>query len=807
MSFTLMLNTWYYMICDTCGLPSAEAWKVGLKSIGLSKVISSGDEAADAVLHDRTPNSNLWYGILQAVMLRSRRPRVWNTYDEWTMEPEDIQMFLQISRYAKRFTPTLHNPDYAAVDAFLNYQSELRNLTRTHSGNTAWWWITSRMRERVATLLDWDRLCDELEACWEEPADLEFTPKANNDIKLDKKLMQQGYSTTSLYAKLHNVFRLCQTDDGAEFYLQQRYLSAARKKGRFAPIVELRLLTAFEAGQEASLLLVPKNYKTFRTIAPEPTFWSAKALRCFRIMEKYLPSNIHLHDQRFNKALLERASVGYPLATVDNSMASDGVTWEFVLAVYPSRFVKILDKMLTHRVGMKRFGRPTIWLESMATMGNPLTFIMESLSFLLADQEANTLAGLPETTEVWDEELGDFISVPQVYGDDQVTWSQSVPVLEEICTVLGWKLNMDKTYTSGFYREACGLEVYRGKDVTPVYWPRRPMGEPTYSTYHEKWETDLGALVSLQKELFFVSPGASNLLTSVILTLKPDMTSSAPGTNCSDIWAVVPRSKKLFSPYATIQRQVRVYSYFDGDISDLLVEPHLACITREIGESEREVESICKWIDPIASLKPTKRTVWTTDDECTPVLAKTIRRGFEQVANLPKFQWDVSEHSDYIVYHQDGYRRVFEYGSLERRVAGHTSGHGGAAGLHFSDLELPDYLLESEEFVVLPCKKGKHRWILGKLTGIVRAYELPSREESYVELHDSCCIHYKDLKLQDPLTEYWIYRQYLESGPRYEHSADTLEGIIERCAGITVSRGLSGTHLHPSTYLTPTVEW
>jgi hypothetical protein len=298
----------------------------------------------------------------------------------------------------------------------------------------------------------------------------------------------------------------------------------------------------------------------------------------------------------------------------------------------------------------------------------------------------------------------------------------------------------------------------------------------------------MGALVTLQKELFYVSPGASNLLTSVILTLKPDMTSSAPGTDCSDIWAVVPRCKKHMSPYANIQRQVRVFDYLDDDVTDISYDRIVAAIRKVEKPNYAELHcTTCFGKSHNVNVdRPTKRTIWTVDGEYTRIPVKTIRHGaeFRALSAL-----DLLDRLDRV-------KDTVPLTQVDELDKAETE-----AMLEFIRCG------ELEEFVVIPVRKGKHKWILGKLTGRVRAYELPSHEESYVEVHDSCHVHYKDLTIVDPVTEYWVYQDALKLGSTYEHGADTLEGIIERCAGITVSRHTVDGHIHPRYFMVPEVSW
>jgi hypothetical protein len=61
-----------------------------------------------------------------------------------------------------------------------------------------------------------------------------------------------------------------------------------------------------------------------------------------------------------------------------------------------------------------------------------------------------------------------------VFGDDIVIPSDSGPTLVGLLNHFSFKVNPDKTFTDGKFRETCGMECFDGVDVTPSYIPKPP---------------------------------------------------------------------------------------------------------------------------------------------------------------------------------------------------------------------------------------------------------------------------------------------------------------------------------------------
>jgi hypothetical protein len=57
----------------------------------------------------------------------------------------------------------------------------------------------------------------------------------------------------------------------------------------------------------------------------------------------------------------------------------------------------------------------------------------------------------------------------RVFGDDIIVRNDCYELMVEILTDLGLKVNQGKSFTQGFFREACGVDAFYGVDVTPAY--------------------------------------------------------------------------------------------------------------------------------------------------------------------------------------------------------------------------------------------------------------------------------------------------------------------------------------------------
>jgi hypothetical protein len=96
-------------------------------------------------------------------------------------------------------------------------------------------------------------------------------------------------------------------------------------------------------------------------------------------------------------------------------------------------------------------------------MGSALTFPLEAMVFttviFLALQKE---LGHPLTKN----DILSFKGRVRVYGDDLIVPTDSVPLVIEELNTFGYKVNLNKSFWTGKFRESCGKEYYDGFDVS-----------------------------------------------------------------------------------------------------------------------------------------------------------------------------------------------------------------------------------------------------------------------------------------------------------------------------------------------------
>jgi len=213
------------------------------------------------------------------------------------------------------------------------------------------------------------------------------------------------------------------------------------------------------------VIQVPKNAKTNRTIAIEPSlnlyFQKGVGSMIRRRLRKF---GVNLNDQTANQSYAQIGSIRSQLATVDFSSASDTISSFLVLDLLPQKWFKILDILRSPRGVYKD---SLIEYEKFSSMGNGFTFELESLIFW-----ALAKACVPR-----DHPLYSSISV---YGDDVIIPSEFIDSYYALCAHCGFTVNVKKSYSSTYYRESCGKHYWNGSDISPIYMRRflAPKGKP-----------------------------------------------------------------------------------------------------------------------------------------------------------------------------------------------------------------------------------------------------------------------------------------------------------------------------------------
>jgi len=215
---------------------------------------------------------------------------------------------------------------------------------------------------------------------------------------------------------------------------------------------------------------VPKTMKTPRIIAVEPTamqYCQQALLRLFQeaLDKSIIKSFIGLKDQAPNQRMAKRGSSDGSLATLDLSEASDRVSSETVSALL-SQYKHLHDASFACRSTRARLpGGEVLTLSKFASMGSALTFPYEAAVFLTA-----IFVGIERDLgrRLVPGDIKRYLGRVRVYGDDIIIPVEHVHSVIASLEYFGLKVNSNKSFWKGKFRESCGKEYYDERDVSLV---------------------------------------------------------------------------------------------------------------------------------------------------------------------------------------------------------------------------------------------------------------------------------------------------------------------------------------------------
>ena len=238
-----------------------------------------------------------------------------------------------------------------------------------------------------------------------------------------------------------------------------------------------------ESEPPARMLIVPKTYKGPRLICCEPIAhqWMQQALWGWirqRVRDTFIGKSVRFGDQSRSRELALRSSHDQTLCTIDLSAASDRVSTRLV--EYILQGSEILDGLHACR---SRYLEQTIsedhpkriLLRKFAPMGSATTFPIQSLVFLVLTVHALRVS--QGRANDWSNIEKDFAQVT-VFGDDIIAPVAAFDVVSQLLTEVGLKVNSEKSFHTGRFRESCGQDAYNGVCVTPGYLLEKYNGSP-----------------------------------------------------------------------------------------------------------------------------------------------------------------------------------------------------------------------------------------------------------------------------------------------------------------------------------------
>jgi len=208
----------------------------------------------------------------------------------------------------------------------------------------------------------------------------------------------------------------------------------------------------------AKVILVPKDSRGPRLISCEPLAnqWIQQGqMRAIveRVERHALTRyNVHFTDQQPNQfgALLGSETGRY--ATLDLKEASDRVTVGLVRLLFPDTVYPYLAASRSRETQLPDGSR--LKLNKFAPMGSATCFPILALTvwalLTASTTDADTREGI------------------LVYGDDVIVPAEFAEYAIEQLESFGLKINHDKCCVTGFFRESCGVDAYKGRNITPM---------------------------------------------------------------------------------------------------------------------------------------------------------------------------------------------------------------------------------------------------------------------------------------------------------------------------------------------------
>jgi len=260
-------------------------------------------------------------------------------------------------------------------------------------------------------------------------------------------------------------------------FLDSCYSASCGEIGSSARELKLVSMVHLEEEWPSRVTLVPKTLKTPRVIAIEPCCnqYTQQAIsrKLISILESspITRGHINFHDQTVNGRLALDSSKTGRFATIDLSDASDRVPVGYALQMFRSNpdLKDAIEACRSTKAVLP--DRRLVNLRKFASMGSALCFPIEAMYFhticVIALLRSHNLPVSHGNVKLVARDV-------YVFGDDILVPRDHAASVLDALREYNCKVNVNKTFYSGKFRESCGVDAYDGRDVTPLYITRKP---------------------------------------------------------------------------------------------------------------------------------------------------------------------------------------------------------------------------------------------------------------------------------------------------------------------------------------------
>lgn len=359
---------------------------------------------------------------------------------------------------------------------------------------------------------------------------------------------------------------------------ETKTVAMTRHYGARFPMVRIRHWKVLRDRRFNRLLFVPKNYKSYRSVAPESPVNQMMQRKIRDAIWAALPAWVKKHLPLRDQTIMERlaaAAFKLHLATTDLSHASDSFSVRVLIDAFPDAVRRDVMRWRPTHTMIDGKDEPH-QLEQVSTMGTGNVWLLMAVFLLACMVTACELGRVPSGRR----------NACFVFGDDCIHPCEISEILYWILGLMGFEVNVDKSYgESSRYRESCGSEWWLESDgsvtsLRTLYYPRFPVAKGDklagvtrdYNVTADEWECvdGLSRLIAMQHSLWAVAPSAAEFLARAVKRLEPRMTTSVAGTPCDDLWGIVADGpvKTIDSLFEPDERFKTPPTWFDTDLGD-----------------------------------------------------------------------------------------------------------------------------------------------------------------------------------------------------------------------------------------------
>lgn len=288
-----------------------------------------------------------------------------------------------------------------------------------------------------------------LEELFEDFDPLDILPRhgpgsvATGERGNDKWIFKRKYTSIHEFYRYYNYFMV---DVGKEF---RDRVSWYRGLQPIAP-----------GHAEAKVVLVPKDSRGPRLISMEPLEYQWIQQGLLRSLVSHVERHpltkgyVNFTNQKVNQDLALASSLSREFATVDLKDASDRIAASLVKRIFPDH---VCEALFAARSDLTKLpDGEVLRLHKFAPMGSAICFPILALTvWAIVRSSLENSAHSADNRRCY------------VYGDDLIVHRDGLAFVCDRLEAYGLRVNRDKTFSQGFFRESCGVDAWMGVDVTP----------------------------------------------------------------------------------------------------------------------------------------------------------------------------------------------------------------------------------------------------------------------------------------------------------------------------------------------------